>query len=148
MNDTSRNTPHGDAALIEAVGFIALTAAVINIIIGSGIFKLPGSLATQLGAAAPFPIQAASIPAVLAGRDVLARGRTGSGKTIAFGAPLVERVLQSQAGKPLAVFAGDSVSSFATDIPKSTAFLVDGKYLLIYRADYDIIPTGMITSAR
>jgi hypothetical protein len=44
--------------------------------------------------------------------------------------------------------AGDSVSSFATDIPKSTAFLVDGKYLLIYRADYDIIPTGMITSAR
>ncbi|PRA82327.1 DEAD/DEAH box helicase [Microbacterium sp. MYb66] len=52
-----------------------------------------------MGAATPFPIQAASIPAVLAGRDVLARGRTGSGKTIAFGAPLVERVLQSQAGK-------------------------------------------------
>lgn len=52
-----------------------------------------------LGAATPFPIQAASILAVLAGRDVLARGRTGSGKTIAFGAPLVERVLQSQAGK-------------------------------------------------
>lgn len=52
-----------------------------------------------MGAATPFPIQAASIPAVLKGRDVLARGRTGSGKTIAFGAPLVERVLQSQAGK-------------------------------------------------
>ncbi|MFK3676871.1 DEAD/DEAH box helicase [Microbacterium sp. NPDC090218] len=52
-----------------------------------------------MGAASPFPIQAASIPAVLGGRDVLARGRTGSGKTIAFGAPLVERVLQSQAGK-------------------------------------------------
>ncbi|MCK2035489.1 DEAD/DEAH box helicase [Microbacterium sp. SSW1-49] len=52
-----------------------------------------------LGAAKPFAIQAASIPAVLEGRDVLARGRTGSGKTIAFGAPLVERVLQSQAGK-------------------------------------------------
>ena len=53
----------------------------------------------NMGAATPFPIQAASIPAVLGGRDVLARGRTGSGKTIAFGAPLVERVLQSQAGK-------------------------------------------------
>ncbi|MBN6190995.1 DEAD/DEAH box helicase [Aneurinibacillus sp. BA2021] len=53
----------------------------------------------NLGAETPFPIQAASIPAVLEGRDVLARGRTGSGKTIAFGAPLVERVLQSQAGK-------------------------------------------------
>ncbi|MFS0895209.1 DEAD/DEAH box helicase [Microbacterium sp. 179-I 3D3 NHS] len=53
----------------------------------------------NLGAETPFPIQAASIPAVLEGRDVLARGRTGSGKTIAFGAPLVEKVLQSQAGK-------------------------------------------------
>ncbi|MGX1702254.1 DEAD/DEAH box helicase [Microbacterium sp. NPDC055357] len=53
----------------------------------------------ELGAARPFPIQAATIPAVLEGRDVLARGRTGSGKTIAFGAPLVESVLRSQAGK-------------------------------------------------
>ncbi|WP_217178606.1 DEAD/DEAH box helicase [Streptomyces sp. AC495_CC817] len=53
----------------------------------------------NMGAETPFPIQAASIPAVLEGRDVLARGRTGSGKTIAFGAPLVESVLKSQAGK-------------------------------------------------
>ncbi len=52
-----------------------------------------------LGAEHPFPVQAASIPAVLEGRDVLARGRTGSGKTIAFGAPLVERVLLSQKGQ-------------------------------------------------
>ncbi|MFC0198364.1 DEAD/DEAH box helicase, partial [Microbacterium arthrosphaerae] len=51
----------------------------------------------ELGARHPFPIQAATIPAILDGRDVLARGRTGSGKTIAFGAPLVESVLRSQA---------------------------------------------------
>ncbi len=54
---------------------------------------------TNMGARTPFPIQAASIPAVLGGRDVLARGRTGSGKTIAFGAPLVESILQSQKGR-------------------------------------------------
>ncbi|WP_353115941.1 DEAD/DEAH box helicase [Microbacterium sp.] len=54
---------------------------------------------TGMGAATPFPIQAASVPAVLEGRDVLARGRTGSGKTIAFGAPLVESILLSQKGK-------------------------------------------------
>ena len=47
-----------------------------------------------MGASEPFPIQAATIPAVLAGRDVLGRGRTGSGKTIAFGAPIVERLLR------------------------------------------------------
>ncbi|WP_345436998.1 DEAD/DEAH box helicase [Microbacterium gilvum] len=51
-----------------------------------------------LGADKPFPIQAATIPPIIEGRDVLARGRTGSGKTIAFGAPLVERVLRSKAG--------------------------------------------------
>ncbi|WP_439591309.1 DEAD/DEAH box helicase [Microbacterium sp.] len=53
----------------------------------------------DLGAQSPFPIQAATIPAILEGRDVLARGRTGSGKTIAFGAPLVESILRSQSGK-------------------------------------------------
>lgn len=50
----------------------------------------------SLGAEAPFPIQAATIPQVLVGRDVLGRGRTGSGKTIAFGAPLVERLLRDR----------------------------------------------------
>jgi len=54
---------------------------------------------SELGAETPFPIQAATIPAIIEGRDVLARGRTGSGKTIAFGAPLVESILRSQAGK-------------------------------------------------
>ncbi|BDZ64230.1 DEAD/DEAH box helicase [Agromyces mangrovi Wang et al. 2018] len=48
----------------------------------------------DLGAEHPFPIQAATIPVVLEGRDVLGRGRTGSGKTIAFGAPTVERLMQ------------------------------------------------------
>ncbi|AYF97696.1 DEAD/DEAH box helicase [Protaetiibacter intestinalis] len=52
----------------------------------------------ELGATSPFAIQAATIPDVLSGGDVLGRGRTGSGKTIAFGAPLVERLLRMQAG--------------------------------------------------
>lgn len=52
----------------------------------------------ELGAAAPFPIQAATIPVVLSGRDVLGRGRTGSGKTIAFGAPTVERLMENKGG--------------------------------------------------
>ncbi|MGV9195386.1 DEAD/DEAH box helicase [Microbacterium sp. MC2] len=53
----------------------------------------------DMGATSPFPIQAATIAPILEGRDVLARGRTGSGKTIAFGAPLVESILRSQAGQ-------------------------------------------------
>lgn len=47
----------------------------------------------ELGAAQPFPIQVATIPDIVGGRHVLGRGRTGSGKTIAFGAGLVQRLL-------------------------------------------------------
>jgi superfamily II DNA/RNA helicase len=50
----------------------------------------------SMGAEHPFPIQAATIPDVIAGRDVLGRGRTGSGKSIAFGAPIVEMLLRNR----------------------------------------------------
>ena len=53
----------------------------------------------SMGAEAPFAIQAATIPDVLKGRDVLGRGRTGSGKTIAFGAPLVEKLMENNGAK-------------------------------------------------
>ncbi len=44
------------------------------------------------GITEPFPIQAATIPDAIAGRDVLGRGRTGSGKTLGFGLPLLMRL--------------------------------------------------------
>ncbi|MFD8071964.1 DEAD/DEAH box helicase, partial [Streptomyces sp. NPDC059718] len=43
----------------------------------------------QNGVTTPFPIQAATIPDALAGSDILGRGRTGSGKTLSFGLPLL-----------------------------------------------------------
>jgi len=46
----------------------------------------------KMGAATPFPIQEATIPAAMRGRDILGRGKTGSGKTIAFGAPLISKL--------------------------------------------------------
>jgi superfamily II DNA/RNA helicase len=52
------------------------------------------ALAAQ-GATAPFPIQAATLPDALAGRDVLGRGRTGSGKTYAFVLPMLARLAAS-----------------------------------------------------
>jgi ATP-dependent RNA helicase RhlE len=44
---------------------------------------------------APFRIQTLVLPDALAGRDILAKAPTGSGKTIAFGIPVVERSLRS-----------------------------------------------------
>ncbi|WP_206320861.1 DEAD/DEAH box helicase [Streptomyces zingiberis] len=46
----------------------------------------------QNGVTVPFPIQAATIPDALAGKDILGRGRTGSGKTLSFGLPLLTRL--------------------------------------------------------
>ena len=48
----------------------------------------------------PFPIQTATIPDALSGRDVLGRGQTGSGKTLAFGLPVLARIAASGRSKP------------------------------------------------
>jgi superfamily II DNA/RNA helicase len=56
---------------------------------------LPDALVTALarhGIDAPFPIQAATMPDALAGRDLLGRGQTGSGKTLGFGLPMLTRL--------------------------------------------------------
>ena len=53
---------------------------------------VPAALVAVLarqGITTPFPIQTATLPDSLRGRDVLGRGRTGRGKTIAFALPLV-----------------------------------------------------------
>jgi superfamily II DNA/RNA helicase len=52
---------------------------------------LVGVLAAA-GITLPFPIQAQTLPDTLAGRDILGRGKTGSGKTYAFSIPLVSRL--------------------------------------------------------
>ncbi|MEJ1201125.1 MULTISPECIES: DEAD/DEAH box helicase [unclassified Streptomyces] len=60
---------------------------------------------TGLGVTEPFPIQAATLPDALAGRDVLGRARTGSGKTLAFGLALLVRTagLRAESKRPLAL---------------------------------------------
>lgn len=55
------------------------------------------------GIVEPFPIQAATIPDALAGRDLCGQARTGSGKTLAFGVPLLQRCGAGAPGRPVAV---------------------------------------------
>ena len=66
--------------------------------------ELPISPYTQerlssLNFSIPTPVQAAAIPQALAGKDVLATAQTGTGKTLAFLIPVIERLL-SQPAKP------------------------------------------------
>ena len=69
---------------------------------GFAALGLPKQLVARLardGITAPFPIQVATIPDAMAGKDVLGRGQTGSGKTLAFGLPTLSRLA---AGTPAA----------------------------------------------
>jgi len=51
------------------------------------------------GITSPFPIQVATLPDAIKGRDVLGRGQTGSGKTLAFGLAMMSR-LAGRTAKP------------------------------------------------
>ncbi|MFF2716614.1 DEAD/DEAH box helicase [Streptomyces sp. NPDC058011] len=73
-----------------------------------GALGLPDGIVRKLaqnGVTTPFPIQAATIPDALAGKDILGRGRTGSGKTLSFGLPTLASLAggHTEKKKPRAV---------------------------------------------
>jgi len=85
--------------------------------------KLAAALA-DLGITSPFPIQTATLPDSLAGRDVLGRGRTGSGKTYAFVLPILTRLAASgmprKPGRPRALILAPT-RELATQIDATLA---------------------------
>src|SRR2546421_8408106 len=59
---------------------------------GLGISERVLQSVRDMGFEEPTPVQARAIPLLLEGRDVVAQALTGTGKTAAFGIPLVERI--------------------------------------------------------
>lgn len=49
-----------------------------------------------MGWSEPTPIQEKAIPLALDGKDILARARTGSGKTAAFCIPVIQKILTAK----------------------------------------------------
>ena len=57
---------------------------------------------SQLGYRVPTPVQAKGIPLALQGRDIIGSAQTGTGKTAAFGLPMIELLMHRTEGAPLA----------------------------------------------
>ena len=92
-----------------------------------GALGVPSTLTTalaDLGITTPTPIQSATLPDSLAARDVLGRGRTGSGKTYAFLLPLVARLAAAptrrRPGRPRALILAPT-RELATQIDTALA---------------------------
>lgn len=96
--------PRLDAKVTTAAAAEGVSWADLGL--GGNIVRVLG----ELGADQPFPIQVATIPDTIKGRNVLGRANTGSGKTIAFGASLVERLLMLKAN---GAFSGDASAKSA-----------------------------------
>ncbi len=94
---------------------------------------------TELGYAAPTPVQASAIPVILAGRDLMAGAQTGTGKTAAFVLPLLEQLLQHPTSdarpiralvlvptRELAVQVHESVTRYAKDTDLTSTLVYGG----------------------
>ncbi len=98
---TTHHRPVAPAQPIAAPLTEAEEAAVsASEFIGLGLAEDVVRILAKAGITIPTPIQALTIPDVLAGRDVCGKARTGSGKTLAFGLPLIERTKRSAPRRP------------------------------------------------
>ncbi|KAF3894963.1 ATP-dependent RNA helicase [Trichophyton interdigitale] len=68
---------------------------------------------SRLKFAQPTPIQKATIPEILSGRDVIGKAATGSGKTLAFGLPILQYLLKRQEKRPSALSKSSDKSPIA-----------------------------------
>jgi len=107
------STPNDSAPAIAGFDTLGLHPDVLRVL-------------TEVGYESPSPIQAATIPPLIAGRDVLGQAQTGTGKTAAFALPILSRI-DPKPGKPqalvlaptreLAIQVAEAFQRYATHIP-------------------------------
>ncbi len=112
---------------------------------------------TDAGFSEPTPIQAAAIPAIQTGRDIVGCARTGTGKTAAFALPLIQRLLDTWTApreirvrslilsptRELAIQLQKNIQKFAAHTDLSTLLVHGGaeyeKQILTLREGVDIL---------
>ncbi|MFC9823882.1 DEAD/DEAH box helicase [Streptomyces erythrochromogenes] len=89
----------------------------------------------------PFPIQEMTLPVALSGTDVIGQAKTGTGKTLGFGLPLLERVVV-----PADVEAGRATPDQLTDAPQ--ALVVVPTRELCTQVTNDLLTAGKVRNVR
>ncbi|MEV8531165.1 DEAD/DEAH box helicase [Streptomyces sp. NPDC051211] len=89
----------------------------------------------------PFPIQEMTLPVALSGTDVIGQAKTGTGKTLGFGLPLLERVTV-----PADVEAGRATPEQLTDAPQ--ALVVVPTRELCTQVTNDLLQAGKVRNVR
>ncbi|MFG1809346.1 DEAD/DEAH box helicase [Streptomyces sp. NPDC049040] len=106
-----------------------------------GILPETAEALEAVGITTPFPIQEMTLPVALAGNDVIGQAKTGTGKTLGFGLPLLESVTV-----PADVEAGRATPEQLTDAPQ--ALVVVPTRELCQQVTNDLLTAGKVRAVR
>ncbi|WP_333776422.1 DEAD/DEAH box helicase [Streptomyces sp. IBSBF 3136] len=106
-----------------------------------GILPETAEALEAVGIITPFPIQEMTLPVALSGTDVIGQAKTGTGKTLGFGLPLLERVTV-----PADVEAGRAAPEDLTDAPQ--ALVVVPTRELCQQVTNDLLTAGKVRNVR
>ncbi|MBZ6130891.1 DEAD/DEAH box helicase [Streptomyces olivaceus] len=106
-----------------------------------GILPETAEALEAVGIITPFPIQELTLPVALSGTDVIGQAKTGTGKTLGFGLPLLERVTV-----PADVEAGRAAPESLTDAPQ--ALVVVPTRELCQQVTNDLLTAGKARNVR
>ncbi|KPC67218.1 DEAD/DEAH box helicase [Streptomyces chattanoogensis] len=106
-----------------------------------GIFPETAEALEAVGIVSPFPIQELTLPVALSGSDVIGQAKTGTGKTLGFGLPLLERVTV-----PADVEVGRAKPEQLTEAPQ--ALVVVPTRELCTQVTNDLLTAGKVRNVR
>ena len=106
-----------------------------------GILPETAEALEAVGITSPFPIQEMTLPVALSGTDVIGQAKTGTGKTLGFGLPLLERVTV-----PADIEAGRAQPEQLTDAPQ--ALVVVPTRELCTQVTNDLLTAGKVRNVR
>ncbi|MFD9098739.1 DEAD/DEAH box helicase, partial [Streptomyces collinus] len=106
-----------------------------------GILPETAEALEAVGIISPFPIQEMTLPVALSGTDVIGQAKTGTGKTLGFGLPLLERVTV-----PADVEAGRAAPEDLTNAPQ--ALVVVPTRELCQQVTNDLLTAGKVRNVR